>query len=64
MQYGNQSCLGLNKMQHTMELSVIELGMSLWSFQEPGGVQSISSLSDALMGKIGVGKGHLLKGGD
>jgi hypothetical protein len=33
MHYGNQSCLGL-QMQNTMELLVIELGMSLQPFQE------------------------------
>ncbi len=33
MHYGNQSCLGL-KMQNTMELLVMELGMSLQPFQE------------------------------
>jgi hypothetical protein len=33
MHYGNQSCLGL-QMQNTTELLVIELGMSLQSFQE------------------------------
>ncbi len=32
MDYGNQSCLGL-KMQTTMELLVMELGMSLQPFQ-------------------------------
>ena len=31
--YGNQSCLGI-KMQITLELLVIELGMSPWPFQE------------------------------
>jgi hypothetical protein len=33
MHYRNQSCLGL-KMQNTMELLVMELGMSLQLFQE------------------------------
>ncbi len=33
MHYGNQSCLGL-KMQNTMELLMIKLGMSLQPFQE------------------------------
>jgi hypothetical protein len=55
--YGNQSCFGI-KMQITLELLVIELGMSPQPFQE-----EYKSLGDTLMGEIGEGKSLLLQGG-